>query len=374
MPSALVSARPADDPIAQFPFARGHVEKMVPIPPQVSLGPWRVTWPARLMLRLSPGLHVGGWMLEPDTPFDRLVAHVNGRELGPCVPRRRTDLISAFPHIPHAAECGFRVVIPRAVARKGRLDVIGLARGRPVARMSTHFRDDLSRRVRTPPAELLLRVSAVQVPALFRAGGYKSYGELRDALERHRPLETVRRLLDWGCGCGRVTVHWLHGRRRPQVFGCDVDRQAIAWCRAHLRGGAFAVTPFDPPTSYPDGYFDAITGYSVFSHLDRAAQRAWLVEMRRVLAPGGVFVASVHGPAAARFVFHRRTSQILADGIHDKTVDPMLTGVLPEGAYWSTYQTEDYTRRVFGKYFEVVEYVERGIGNLQDLVVLRRPY
>ena len=169
-----------------------------------------------------------------------------------------------------------------------------------------------------------------------------------------------------------MTVHWLHGRRRPQVFGCDVDRQAIAWCRAHLRGGAFAVTPFDPPTSYPDGYFDAITGYSVFSHLDRAAQRAWLVEMRRVLAPGGVFVASVHGPAAARFVFHRRTSQILADGIHDKTVDPMLTGVLPEGAYWSTYQTEDYTRRVFGKYFEVVEYVERGIGNLQDLVVLRR--
>ena len=85
-------------------------------------------------------------------------------------------------------------------------------------------------------------------------------------------------------------------------------------------------------------------------------------------------MTSVHGPAAARFVFHRRTSQVLADGIHDKTVDPMLTGVLPEGAYWSTYQTEDYTRRVFGKYFEVVEYVERGIGNLQDLVVLRRPY
>jgi hypothetical protein len=75
MPSALVSARPLDDPIARFPFARGHVEKMVPIPPQVSLGPWRVTWPARLMLRPSPGLHVGGWMLEPETPFERLVHH-----------------------------------------------------------------------------------------------------------------------------------------------------------------------------------------------------------------------------------------------------------------------------------------------------------
>jgi len=50
-----------------------------------------------------------------------------------------------------------------------------------------------------------------------------------------------------------------------------------------------------------------------------------------------------------------------------------LTGVLPDGAYRSTYQTEDYTRRVFGEYFEVVEYVERGIGNLQDLVALRRP-
>ena len=39
----------------------------------------------------------------------------------------------------------------------------------------------------------------------------------------------------------------------------------------------------------------------------------------------------------------------------------------------ATFQSEEYTRREWGKFFEVLEYKVRGIGNHQDAVVLRRP-
>ncbi|MBI1850765.1 MAG: hypothetical protein HYR85_10515 [Planctomycetes bacterium] len=38
-----------------------------------------------------------------------------------------------------------------------------------------------------------------------------------------------------------------------------------------------------------------------------------------------------------------------------------------------TYQTKAWTLREWSRHLDVVEYVERGMGGYQDLVVLRRP-
>ena len=128
------------------------------------------------------------------------------------------------------------------------------------------------------------------------------------------------------------------------------------------------------------GHFDAVTAYSVFTHLTEQAQVAWLAEIHRILAPGGVFAASIHGPSAAWFDFGLRPAEFLPNGINDTTREtqdvagaPDADGRLwPAGAYRNTYQTPEHTRRVFGRFFDVLEYVERGIGNSQDLVVLRK--
>ena len=52
-------------------------------------------------------------------------------------------------------------------------------------------------------------------------------------------LSKVGRVLDWGCGSGRVTAHWVALRPGPEVHGCDIDADAIAWCNDQLRPGAF---------------------------------------------------------------------------------------------------------------------------------------
>ncbi|MFO0811001.1 MAG: class I SAM-dependent methyltransferase [Gemmataceae bacterium] len=353
------------------PFARGYIEHLMPLDWKFALGGWEYTRTPNRIFR-PRGLFVTGWMLLPDGPFEKIAAYVNGQEFFTCVPQVRPDLSSAFPHVPNADKAGFTFKIPSAVARRGRLMMVGRRKGQPVGKMLMHFRDDLPWIVPTPPPDLTDRVVGTRKAYFFLAQGYKSFGEIKDAVARHRPLHEIRRILDWGCGPGRLTAHWLRRKEKFEVHGCDIDPQHIAWCGSNLRRGQFARVDFTPPTLYPDAHFDAVFGYSVFTHLTREAQHLWLAEIRRILTPGGVFVATVQGPSAAWFVFGDKSRDMLATGIHDGTVDPGMEAVVGEGAYRSTYQTPEWTRETFGHYFDVLEYAERAIGNNQDLIVLRR--
>jgi hypothetical protein len=49
-----------------------------------------------------------------------------------------------------------------------------------------------------------------------------------------------------------------------------------------------------------------------------------------------------------------------------------LGSVAPAGYYRSTYQSKRYTIREFGRFFSILEYVERGATNFQDLIVVTK--
>lgn len=370
-----VATRPASLPksISQVPFAQASLEELTPLGALLKLGGRHFRWPSGTFLFPTRALRVRGWMLMPDGPFDRIHAFVNGDELFTCAPQFRPDLQAAFPHIPNAGTAQFSFEIPRRIAQRGRVDIVGKRMGEPIGRMQFRFRLDLERVVPTPPARLTQCVVNTTDSRFFLAQGYKSFDEMNGAIRRHMPGQPIRRLLDWGCGCGRLTAHWLRQNEIAEVHGCDINGDAIDWCRTNLLRGQFEVVPFTPPTRYPDAHFDAIAAYSVFTHLTAPAQDEWLAEMRRILKPGGIFAASVHGASAAYFRFGPQSDAMIAGGIHDGTVATGMETVLDADAYRDTYQTEEYTRQVFGRQFEILEYAERGVGNNQDLVVLRKP-
>ena len=318
---------------------------------------------------------VSGWMLRPEKPFSTIGVYFNEKLLGYADRVIRQDVARAFPQFLHAAESGFRFCAEKASVEfmeMGRVDLIGYHDSRPVARMSSFWWADIDKAVPGPPPELMERVLGTRDDRVFKIAGLKSFGEFLEPAMRHRDIFSVRRFLDWGCGCGRVCVHFLSAPDGPEVFGCDVDREAIAWCQVNLWPGRFSVIQPWPPTTYRDEMFDLVIGYSVFTHLSQEAQEAWLAEMKRVITPGGLFIASTHGESAA-LSEPGASVEIARHGIFDKIQDPVLNGIAPEGYYRGTFQSREYTLREWSKYFEIVEYIERGISNHQDLIVMRRP-
>lgn len=113
------------------------------------------------------------------------------------------------------------------------------------------------------------------------------------------------RILDVGCGYGRLAIGILRVLDRVEYLGVDVHRGSIDWCQKHIErphpslrfvwidrenerynpGGAAIDAAFRFPAA--DGSIDVAYLYSVFSHLTEADLRFYLVELARVLAPGG---------------------------------------------------------------------------------------
>jgi SAM-dependent methyltransferase len=347
---------PYDEPCVDVPAVRAGFDRL------------DRCWPLTVELE--------GWLLSPQTEFDSIEVYLNGRVLGAAERVQREDVRDTFPWIRHAQGAGFRVPIdpyrlaPRAL---NHLDLISYRRGIAAGHVHTLFRPDLEDVTPTPPPVLMERVAGHQEAMSFKLVGLKCFGDFYRAIHKHGLFTPGRRLLDWGCGCGRVTAHFLLQEHGPKVFGCDIDREAIAWCQDNLPPGEFMPVATAPPTPYPDGFFDVIVGYSVFTHLTRSAQAAWLAELKRLLAPGGIVIATVHGAYAAAFEWPPdEVGRLLQGGIHDQNPDASLSGVVEEGYYQNTFQTRDYTLQEWSRFLEIVEYVEAGMNSYQDMVILRR--
>jgi SAM-dependent methyltransferase len=132
---------------------------------------------------------------------------------------------------------------------------------------------------------------------------YQSRGrDVRSAIEGLLPPDWSfegKRVLDFGCGAGRVLRHFEPEARENEVWGCDVDESSIRWLQRHLcppfrvyRNAAM------PPLPHPDGYFDVIWALSVLTHITDTWS-AWLAELHRVLADDGLLLATFMGEGVA---------------------------------------------------------------------------
>lgn len=115
-------------------------------------------------------------------------------------------------------------------------------------------------------------------------------------------------VLDFGSGWGRITRLLMSRLRADQIWSSDVDAQMTVLLH-HTLPGVNAVTnrPM-PPTVFHTGGFDAVTAFSVFSHLSEDAHRQWSAEFARVTRPGSKvfitvleenFLAQIAGAQAA---------------------------------------------------------------------------
>jgi ubiquinone/menaquinone biosynthesis C-methylase UbiE len=161
-----------------------------------------------------------------------------------------------------------------------------------------------------PPARLRLRVGCY--PAFLSADKYLEIGvEFMRVFATMAPLRRSTRMLDIGCGCGQVAVPMAKIIGSTGSYdGFDPERELIEWCRreiesrfrnfrfahADLRSSLYnppgAILPEEFTFPYNGASFDVILLKSVFTHMTLAGVEQYFREIRRMLAPGGVCVAS----------------------------------------------------------------------------------
>jgi SAM-dependent methyltransferase len=230
-----------------------------------------------------------------------------------------------------------------------------------------------------PPAGLRYRVSGTDNEEWFHRCGEMTLSDFEDALESvGRRFEDFKTILDFGCGCGRVT-RWLRPRcPGARISGCDIDPPAVEWMRREMPDVDARVTQGLPPLPFPDAGFDLVLGYSVFSHLDETYQDAWLTELRRVSKSGAILLLTVHAD------YHWQATLEAYPAIGARAAERAEKGFLytkddewgphfPD-FYHTAWHTPEYVNRHWSKWFTVLGMRgEKGRPALrQDIVILRR--
>ncbi len=241
-------------------------------------------------------------------------------------------------------------------------------------RRAVHFMNPEFERYPLPPSANIQRVIGDAHAGRFAIGGATIFKNLEAYLaELGHAWADFPRILDWGCGAGRVT-RYLLSETACAVTGADIDPDNIGWCRTAYPQGRFETVPLRPPTVFDDGAFDLVTGLSVMTHLTEADQFLWLAELQRIVRPGGLAFLSVQGPtlfAHNGFPAHlyRRVQE---QGYLDLSRDGALDDVIGDPEYYrAAMHSRPYITDRWGQYFEVVAIVD-AIAGLQDFVVLRR--
>jgi SAM-dependent methyltransferase len=240
-----------------------------------------------------------------------------------------------------------------------------------------------------PPRRLRARTGAPGVRE-FVDGGRQAASAVAGGLElTGRSIGELRAVLEFGCGSGRVLPHVAALAPEARCRGCDVDASAITWAARHRPELDWLLSAAHPPLPFPAQSFDLVYSISVFSHLDERLQDTWLSELRRVLAPGGAALLSVHGSHAfERFRSGQVRTSWCRDGAFAReplgrgefVFEPYLRSFWNRGElpgvgteYGLAFHGAEYVRERWSSSqgFEVLGVREQALAGWQDLVVCR---
>ena len=139
-------------------------------------------------------------------------------------------------------------------------------------------------------------------------GGNSEYIEsaeaLVDSLASYCDVDATLRVLDFGCGQGRLAQGLLlKAADVGEYCGIDTDKWSIDWCEKWVKGDrtnfVFRHVPAHnarynraaqarPPLPVPAGHFNVAFLNSVFSHMLGDDVRFYLDELHDKLQPGGI--------------------------------------------------------------------------------------
>lgn len=219
-----------------------------------------------------------------------------------------------------------------------------------------------------PPPGLRTRVGGASREEFTLVGREGSAAILRAFELARRAGRAYPDWLDFGCGCGRV-ARWL-GTAEPvsHLRGVDVDVAQVRWARRRLQRDFTVIRP-SPPLAFEPESFDVVYAISIFTHLNEREQFDWLAELARILRPGGLLIATTHGPELSQ-----SCQGLTADHLAGLEARGFLA-VDPGGTFneRSSFHSERYLATHWGPTLTRRLFEPRGFVSYQDLSVWEKP-
>jgi SAM-dependent methyltransferase len=111
-----------------------------------------------------------------------------------------------------------------------------------------------------------------------------------------RPL-TGSRVLDFGCGWGRLTRVFARDVEPGHLYGCDPVAEILEQCRTDRVPAVLGRSDVLADRLPFDERFDLVFAFSVFTHLSERSHEACLGAIHAGMEPGGILMLTIRPPA-----------------------------------------------------------------------------
>jgi SAM-dependent methyltransferase len=188
------------------------------------------------------------------------------------------------------------------------------------------------------------------------------YGKLKLLQARHGVVGLPdAKVLDFGCGWGRLLRFLARDVAADALFGCDPYPGILSVCEQTRVPGRLAEIAYVSDALPFEDRFDLIYAFSVFTHLSEKVHLACLRAIHAGLTEEGLLVATIRPPAYLEHRMHPLLPRALAARKlkRDKPAyvfaahDAQPSG--DEITYGETVVNLAYVRERWGELFELVE-------------------
>lgn len=212
----------------------------------------------------------------------------------------------------------------------------------------------------------------------YLAWGKSDHDLIMGILHDRLPNLDCLRLLDFGCSSGRVLRHfWREMNERAwTLVGVDISARRIEWMRRHFPAKfQVYVGSILPNLPFPSDSLDVVYGFSVFTHI-KYLWDSWLLEIRRVLKPGGLLIQTIHCEQAWEYFYTHQNDPSVREAL-----GPMLIGqsVMPDDFVYygdinsnKVFWKQDVAASFWGRYFPKVEIIPPPAFTYQNCIICQK--
>jgi 2-polyprenyl-3-methyl-5-hydroxy-6-metoxy-1,4-benzoquinol methylase len=210
---------------------------------------------------------------------------------------------------------------------------------------------------------------------MYFEGGDWNVAEVEKALSGAGVLlRQAGSMLEFACGYGRLTRHFVHMISPSRITVSDIDRAAVDFVSQRLNVRGFYSEPRAEQLLH-DGRYDVIVVVSLFSHLPSERWGPWLRRLTELLNPGGALLFSVTGmhawnvnvSDAERHAFEDKANGFRYRGQNE------TRGRLKSEDYGIAYVSEEFVKRAVAENSAgaTLSSFPRALNGFQDAYVLR---